>query len=533
METDSKRKILLIGLLLGMFFSSLDQTIVGTAMPRIIGELGGLDILSWVTTAYMLSSTSFVPIAGKLADIYGRRIMYVSGLGLFMLGSALCGTSENMTQLIIYRGLQGIGGGILMPMAMTIVGDIFPPDKRGKWQGVMGALFGLSSIVGPSLGGWIVDHTSWRWVFYINLPVGILAAITVFIGLAGEKRLKVNAPIDFTGAVTMIISVASLLLGLSLGGKEYPWNSWQIVGLFITSLVFFVIFLGVEKKAAEPILSLGLFKNRIFTISNIIGFLMGFGMFGAIMFLPLFMQGVLGISATNSGNTMIPMMFAMVFTSILGGQLVAKVGFRNLLTAGMALMTLGFYLLSTMTVDTTRLMVTLYIIVLGLGLGLVMPTLTIAVQYAFPPEQRGVATSATQFFRSIGGTFGVTIFGVVLNHRSIELLKKDFLPVVEKIPGLTTGPFASFLEKAKTDPQGLFNTLLRPEVLEKIPPQLKNIIIPPLKHALAESIHLVFFVAMFIVLSGIVISLFMDNIKVERKPRGVIAKEKPAESGAE
>ena len=532
MNQNSKRNILLIGLILGMFFSALDQTVVGTAMPRIIGELGGLDILSWVTTAYMLSSTTFVPIAGKLADIYGRRIMYVSGLGLFMLGSALCGTSENMTQLIIYRGLQGIGGGILMPMAMTIVGDVFPPDKRGKWQGVMGALFGLSSIVGPSLGGWIVDHTSWRWVFYINLPVGILAAITVFIGLSGEKRLKAEAPIDFAGALTMIIAVASLLLGLSLGGKEYPWNSWQIISLFATFLVFLLIFFRVEKTAREPILSLDLFKNRIFTVANLVGFLMGFGMFGAIMFLPLFMQGVLGISATNSGNTMIPMMFAMVFTSILGGQLVSKVGFRNLLITGMALMTLGFYLLSTMTVNTSRLIVTLYIIVLGLGMGLVMPTLTIAVQYAFPLEQRGVATSATQFFRSIGGTFGVTIFGVVLNHRSIELLKKDFLPVVQKIPGLSEGPFANFLEKAKTDPQGLFNTLLRPEVLEKIPPQLKEIIVPPLKLALAESIHYVFWVAMFIIVFGILISFFMENIKVEKQPGGLTAKEKPVESGA-
>ncbi|NYE56691.1 MDR family MFS transporter [Carboxydothermus ferrireducens] len=532
MDQNSRRNILLIGLILGMFFSALDQTVVGTAMPRIIGELGGLDILAWVTTAYMLSSTTFVPIAGKLADIYGRRIMYVTGLGLFMLGSALCGTSENMTQLIIYRGLQGIGGGILMPMAMTIVGDVFPPDKRGKWQGVMGALFGLSSIVGPSLGGWIVDHTSWRWVFYINLPVGILAAITVFIGLSGEKRLKAEAPIDFAGALTLIIAVASLLLGLSLGGKEYPWNSWQIISLFAISLVFLLIFFRVEKSAREPILSLNLFKNRIFTVANLVGFLMGFGMFGAIMFLPLFMQGVLGISATNSGNTMIPMMFAMVFTSILGGQLVSKVGFRNLLITGMALMTLGFYLLSTMTVDTTRLVVTLYIIVLGLGMGLVMPTLTIAVQYAFPLEQRGVATSATQFFRSIGGTFGVTIFGVVLNHRSIELLKKDFLPVVQKIPGLATGPFANFLEKAKTDPQGLFNTLLRPEVLEKIPPQLKEIIVPPLKHALAESIHYVFWVAMFIIVFGIFLSFFMENIKVEKQPGGIISKEKPVESGA-
>lgn len=522
MNTDSRRNILIVGLLLGMFFSSLDQTIVGTAMPRIIGELGGLNILTWVTTAYMLTSTTVVPIAGKLADLYGRRVLYVLGILTFMGGSALCGTSQNMTELILYRGLQGLGGGIMMPMAMTIVGDVFPPEKRGKWQGVMGALFGLSSIIGPSIGGWFVDYVTWRWVFYINLPVGLIAAVTIWIGLKGEKRLQDKVIIDYWGVLTLVVGVVSLLLGLSLGGKDYPWGSWQILGLLGTSLVFLVAFVLVERKAPEPILSLGLFKNRVFAITNIIGFLMGLGMFGAIMFLPLFLQGVIGVSATRSGNTMIPMMFAMMVTSILGGQLITKVSFRTMFVAGMAIMTAGFYLLSGMTVHTTQLGAIANIVILGIGMGLVMPTLTIAVQQAFPPEQRGVATSATQFFRSIGGTLGMTVLGVVMNHRSVKLLEQDFFPAVERVPGLSAGPFGSMLAKAQSDPQGLFNTLLSPDTLKHIPVQLQQILLPPLKTALADSLHSVFLVAMGIMVLGILVSLLMGQERVTNEaPKAV------------
>ena len=526
---NSKQNILLVGLFLGMFFAALDQTIVGTAMPRIIADLGGLSIMVWVTTTYMLTSTTVVPIAGKMADIFGRRVIYVGGLLVFLIGSALCGTSTNMTELIIYRGIQGIGGGIIMPMAMTIIGDIFPPHKRGKWQGVIGAVFGLSSIVGPTIGGWFVDHATWRWVFYINLPVGVLAAVTIFIGLSQETRRKEKVSIDYAGVVTLTVSVVSLLLGLSLGGKDYPWNSWEIIGLFITSAAFGILFVFIEKKAQEPILSLHLFENRVFVGANVVGFLMGLGMFGAIVFLPLFMQGVLGVSATQSGNTMIPMMVAMMVTSIFGGRLLARIRFRTQLAMGMMAMTIGFYLLSTMTVDTTKTMATLFIVVLGLGMGLVMPTITIAVQSAFPPEQRGVATSATQFFRSIGSTLGVTILGVVMNNRSIDLLQKNFFPVVEKIPSFKTGALGSMMEKAHTDPQGLFNALLRPETLKMLPPQSQQIIVSPLKIALADSLHLVYLVGMGIVSLGIFASLLLGNAKMSKHPHKLT----PQEAGME
>lgn len=519
MDTNSKSRILLVGLLLGIFFSSLDQTIVGTAMPRIIGDLGGLSIMAWVTTAYLLSSTTVVPIAAKMSDLFGRRIMYVGGLILFMIGSMLCGTSQNMTQLIFYRGLQGIGGGILMPMAMTIIGDIFPPEKRGKWQGIISAVFGLSSIVGPSIGGWFVDNATWRWVFYINLPVGLLAAITVFIGLSGEKRVEEKVIIDYAGALTLVISIVSLLLGLSLGGKDYPWTSWQIIGLFVLFLIFCIIFIFIELKADDPILNLHLFENKVFVGANIVGFLMGLGMFGAMMFLPLFMQGIIGISATKSGNSMIPMMLGMIVTSIVGGQLVTKVKFRTLFIWGIVLMGLSLYLLSTMNVDTTRFTVSLYIIILGLGLGLIMPTITLAVQSTFSIEQRAVATSATQFFRSIGSTLGVTILGVVLNNESASLLDENFFPIIDKIPALNTGSLGTMLQNAHSDPQSLFNTLLSPEILNKIPAQLQQIMIPPLKLALADSLQTVFFVCTIIVLLGIPASFLLGKSKIEKKSK--------------
>ncbi|HEY8909103.1 MAG TPA: MDR family MFS transporter [Desulfosporosinus sp.] len=515
MTEKSRRNILLVGIILGLFFAALDQTIVGTALPRIIGELGGLNILAWVTTAYLLTSTTVVPIAGKLGDLFGRRIIYIIGIGLFIVGSALCGTSQNMTQLIIFRGIQGLGGGVLIPFAMIVIGDIFPPGQRGKWQGLIGAVFGFSSIIGPTVGGWIVDHTTWRYVFYINLPVGVFAAIAIYIGLHGEKRRKDKVVIDYAGTGTLIVGIVSLLLGLSLGGKDFPWGSWQIIGLLSTAVVFIATFLFIEKRAPEPILSLDLFKNKIFVVTNMVGFLMGIGMMGSLMFLPLYLQGVIGVSATSSGNIMIPMMMAMMTTSMLGGRIVAKVNFRTMFVAGMSIMTLGFYLLSTLTMHSTELNAVAGIVVIGLGMGLVMPTLTIAVQSAFPAKLLGVATSTTQFFRSIGGTLGVTILGVVMNNRSLESLNQNFFPVVEKIPSLATGPFSSILTKMHLDPGGSFNVLLSPSAIKQIPLQLQQIMFPPLKLALSDSIHLVFMVAMGVMMLGVAVSLFMGKAKLD------------------
>jgi EmrB/QacA subfamily drug resistance transporter len=517
-RTENQRKVLLTGLFLALFFSSLDQTIVGTAMPRIIGELGGLSIMTWVTTAYMLTSTTIVPIAGKIADIYGRRIIYITGLVIFMAGSALCGTSTTMLQLIIYRAIQGIGGGIMMPLAMTIVGDIFPPEERGKWQGLMGALFGLSAVVGPTIGGWIVDNSSWQWVFYINLPIGILAVCAIFIGLRHEQIRTEKVIIDYVGVVTLILGTVGLLLGLNLGGTEYPWLSWQILSLLTVALAAWLLFFQAEKSAVDPILSLELFKNRVFAVSNIVGFLMGLGMFGSMMFLPLFFQGVLGISATGSGNTMLPMMFSMMLISIIAGRFSAKVPFRFMYIAGMALMAAGFYLMSKMTIQTTQFTAVVYMIILGVGMGIIMPIITIAVQSAFGAEMRGVATAATQFFRSIGGTFGMTFLGIIFNSHSSNIMRQEFFPAVQTIPGLWQSPLSTLLNKAQADPHSLFNILLSPDMLHGIPSDLQPLFLPPLKAALAESLHIVFGVAMVIALAGVGVSLLIGDASLTNKP---------------
>lgn len=514
MQKDTQRNLLLTGLFLALFFSSLDQTVVGTAMPRIIGELGGLSIMTWVTTAYMLTSTTIVPIAGKLADLYGRRIIYVTGLVIFMLGSALCGTSNTMLQLVSYRGLQGIGGGIMMPLAMTIVGDIFPPAERGKWQGLMGALFGLSSVVGPTIGGWIVDYSHWKWVFYINLPIGILAAVTIHLGLRGETRPVDKAVIDYAGVISLIIGTVTLLLGLNLGGITYPWFSWQTLGLIGCSLTAWLLFIAVEKKAVDPVLSLDLFKNRVFAITNIVGFLMGVGMFGSMMFLPLFLQGVIGVSATSSGNALLPMMFALILASIVSGRYGIKFNFRSIYIAGMTLMGISFYLLGTMTINTKLITATLYITVLGTGIGLIMPILTIAAQSAFSSGQRGVATSAAQFFRSIGGALGMTVLGAVFNAYSLNIMNRSFFPYIENAVG-AAGPLSATLEKAHSDPHSLFNILLSPTTLRAIPPNLQKIILPQLKGALADSLQIVFWSAAFVAVIGIFVSLLIGNARIK------------------
>ncbi|WP_240939679.1 multidrug efflux MFS transporter MdtP [Bacillus tequilensis] len=528
-KQQSKRTLLITGLIIAMFFSALDGTIVGTAMPKIVGDLGGLSMMTWLTTAYLLTSTTVVPIAGKLADLLGRRIVYVSGLIIFMAASALCGMANNMTELIIFRGLQGIGGGIMMPMAMIVIGDLFTGKQRAKFQGVFGAIYGLASVIGPQIGGWIVDSLNWKWVFYINLPVGIIAVIFIARGLQGRRQ---TGPINFdiAGIFTMIVGVVSLLLALSFGGKDYAWGSWQILGLFALALIGIVSFIIVESKAKEPILPMYLFKNRTFTFLNLIGFFMSIGMFGAITFVPFFMQGIVGVSASESGTIMTPMMISMIITSIIGGQLVYKIGIKPQIITGMLVMAGGFLLLTTLDLDTSKLVATSYMAIIGLGMGLVMPILTLALQESFSKEELGVVTSSSQFFRSIGGTFGITMLGAVMNARSGSLLTDKLVPYLDSLPAQASS-FASQLKgMIDTNPQGLLQSLFSPEALKQIPAAFSSHILPILKTSLMDSLHSVFYTGLIFIAVGAVFTLFLKPIKLSNKKTGEEAKEKTAQT---
>ncbi|HEX5416213.1 MAG TPA: MDR family MFS transporter, partial [Chloroflexota bacterium] len=435
----SYRQLLIImaGIMLGLLLSALDQTVVGPAMFKIVKDLKGLEQYAWVTTGYLLTSTITVPLAGKLGDLHGRKWYFVAGMVVFMLGSALSGLANGtapfllfgasvsgltvgMAQLIAFRALQGIGGGLLSANAFTIVGDLVPPAERGRWQGLFGAVFGLASVIGPTIGGYITDNIGWQWVFYVNIPVGLVALAVVvfwFPHLAPIPRER--AEIDWWGALTLAGATVPLLLALSLGGTAgFAWGSPKTLGLFAISALLVVAFIVVETRAAEPLIAPWLFKNRTFSLSIVTVLLGGFGMFGALINIPIFIQGVQGDSATSSGNALTPMMLTMIVVSIVSGLIVSRTGrYRVLAVVGQAVLAIGMFLLSTIGVDTPRWQMIVYMMLMGVGLGVAMPLYTLIVQNAFPVRELGVVTSATTFFRSIGGTIGIAILGTVVNNR--------------------------------------------------------------------------------------------------------------------
>jgi EmrB/QacA subfamily drug resistance transporter len=401
-----------------MLLAALDQTIVSTALPRIVNELHGLNELSWVVTAYLLTSTISVPIAGKLSDIYGRKKMFLIGIFIFVVGSMLSGLSQNMSELILFRAIQGIGAGTLMSSVFSVVGDLFAPAERARWQGLLGAVFGLSSVIGPLVGGFLTDHASWRWNFYINVPVGILAFFMISTFMPHIESDDKNQSIDYLGAGLLTGGLSSLMLALVWGGNAYTWLSGQVLGMFALSFVLFIIFGIVEHKhAKDPILPLELFKNPIFRVSVIIVFLIGMAMFGAILYIPLFAQDVLGRSATNSGIILTPMILTLVVVSIVNGQIMSRTGkYKAIAVFGMAAITVAFLWLSKVGVHTTNEQLVVRMIIAGLGLGIGMPVFNLVVQNAFDHSKLGVATSSVQLARSIGSTVGVAIMGSIMNN---------------------------------------------------------------------------------------------------------------------
>ena len=510
------------GLMLALFLASLDQTVVSTAMPRIIADLGGFDRFTWVTTAYLVASTTTVPIVGRLSDLYGRKVFFLSGIVVFLVGSVLAGVSQSMNQLIIFRAIQGIGGGSMMALAFTTVGDLFPPAERGKYQGIVAAVFGLSSVIGPTLGGFITDNLSWNWIFYVNVPLG-LPVIALFIRFFPNTRPeRRTVRLDYPGMALLVLVIVPLLIGLSLGGVQYDWMSLQIVGILVFAVVMIVAFVLIERRADDPIMPLSIYANPVVSISLVAVFITGFAMFGSIIFIPLFFQGVLGASATSSGSFLTPMMMSMVVAAALSGQALSRLGghYRLQGLIGIAIMTVGIVLTSRMTSDTSFGQAVASIMVTGLGLGMTFPSFTIAVQNASPAGQLGAVTSATQFYRSIGGALGLAVLGSYMANRFAAGLQ-DALP-----PAIRQAVPPDQLARMEENPQALVNPqamdALRAAFADRGPQgeAIVNQLIESLQETLASAISSVFVVVAVALAIAFVVTIFLREVPLRGRASG-------------
>ncbi len=500
------------GLLLTMLLAALDQTIVGTAMPRVVAELGGLEHYAWPFTAYMIAATIAVPLTGKLSDLYGRKGFLLGGASTFVLASALCGLSQNMGQLVGFRAVQGLAAGVMQAVVFIVIGDLFPPARRGKVQGLFGSVFGLASVVGPALGGYLTDNLSWRWVFYVNVPVGAVALAVLLFVFPNVRPAVTRRAIDYWGALFLVCGLVPLLLALSWAGADYGWRSPQVVGGLATGAVLLGLFYVAERRAAEPLLPLDLFRGRVYASSIVTVFLTGAAMFGPLLYIPLFVQAVTGASATQSGTIVLPMMLAMIVASIVCGQLLSRTGrYRWLALGGLSLMAVGMGLLATMDEGTSYPVIVANMIVVGVGLGTTFPIFTLVVQNSLPYRQLGVGTASVQFFRSVGGTLGAAIMGSVLAGRfGAELL--PLLPS-EIPPGQL---------RELANPQALLN----PSAAEHLAGLLAELG-PPLaallpvvqaaqRVALAHALREVFLLAGLFVVAGLVSAWFLEEIPLRK-----------------
>jgi EmrB/QacA subfamily drug resistance transporter len=477
--------IITIALMLGMSLAALDTTIVGTAMPSIVGKLGGITLYSWVFSIYLLTSTTTVPIYGKLADLYGRKPLFLFGTTLFLIGSAASGAAQSMEQLIIFRAIQGLGAGAVLPIVLTIIGDIFALEERARVQGLFSGVWGIASIVGPFVGGLIVDHFSWRWVFFINIPFGLVSMLLLIFTLK-ETVERRKHHLDYLGTLTLTGSVVALLFALLQGGTTWAWSSFQSIGLFVATLVLLVLFIRTEQRAEEPILPLDLFKSRIIAVSSIGGVVLGVLMFGITSYVPLFVQGVKGGTATSAGITLGPLLLAWPIAASISGRIAIRYGYRLTAVLGMLLAVMGVAMTMLFNVQTTISFIIVAMVFIGAGLGLASTVFILSVQNAVPWNLRGVATATTQFVRTMGGTVGVAIMGTILNAQ----MALRFAPI-----------FAQFTDVARRLPEGIApaNVLLTPDLRASLPPAF----LLQLQNALAQSLFWVYGLTLVIAFVGL------------------------------
>lgn len=512
----------MIALMAAMFFAAINQTIVGTAMPRIIAILGGIEHYTWVITIYMLTSTIATVLVGKLSDIYGRKPFLLAGIVIFIIGAFLSGLSNNIYQMITYRGIQGVGGGILMSATVTAVGDLFAPRERAKWTGVMMAIFGFSSVIGPTLGGFMVDHMDWRWIFWIFLPLGIVAFVMIWRMFPKGTRAA-SETIDYTGSLFLSLSIVALLLGFSWAGTKYAWGSPQILGLFAAALAGAVILILIERKAKSPVLPLSLFKNSIVTLSMIIGFLMNAGMMGAMIYLPFFVQGVEGVSPTNSGFINMPMSLMMIVLSTLAGRWISKSGkYKRYAMIGMPFMVAAMIMMAFMN---SIAMAVASMIVFGIGLGLAMPVFTLTVQNAVAPQMLGVATATNTLFRNLGGTIGIAVMGTVMNttltHKLEAVVSSGKGPDLSKVDPEAAKQLSAFM-----NPQLLLDQPKLKELHTTLPEQIRplfNQLIEMLRGALSDSLTVVFLSGTALLVIAAVLVMFLREIPLRTSESRTVA----------
>jgi EmrB/QacA subfamily drug resistance transporter len=513
----SRKNVIFVGLMLGMLVAAVSQTIVSPAMPVIVSELGGIEHYSWIATSALLVSAVTVPVIGKLSDVYGRRGFYIAGLVVFMLGSILAGAAQGFWWLVAARAVQGFGMGTIMPLSQTIIGDIISARERGRYMGYIGAVFGVASIAGPLAGGWITDNFSWRWLFYVNLPFGV-AALAFILAYLHIPHVPRRHKLDYAGFVALPIALVAVLLATTWGGTTYPWDSWQIVSLYAAGVVVLIGFLVNEYYAAEPVLPLRLWKNSIFTLSNVSNMAIAMTMFGAIFFIPVYAQGVIGVNVTNSGAVLIPLTASMVVVSVVVGRLITRTGrYKGLMLAGLIVMAGGYFLLTRLEYGSTQTDLTLDMIVVGLGLGAVLQTYTLVVQNATSRGDLGVATSTTQLSRSLGATLGTAVFGTIMTNGMRTEIPKH-LPAQA-----LRGPQAAEL----SDGSGV-GAVLDPNTLGQLP----DAVATGIREGLAAAMHPVFVAGLPIIAIALVATLFIKELPLRTVAFAEMERDAPAPGGA-